>query len=542
MTSAQQSTPLTNTAMADVPSTENRSVNPAFQGLEATILASYAAFLVYLSFVPFDLTLTARPVTGERWILGPGIAKISLPDVISNFAFYLPVGAISFHLLRQRRWSRAASALWASIGAVMFSLAIECGQRWFPSRVPSWVDVSSDLAGAIGGIGLLWFAEDSLRRMAERARNVAARRWWWVVCSAFVVFVLAVQLRPYDPVVDPHHTAAAALRHADLRPWAGWQALEATAKSECHWSDAASITMLSRLRWEYGLDRLVDTALYAAVAALFFVGQWRRDTGKLHLYLLAAVVSLGLAVFVTGARIFLISYGLDTAHLICGGVGWLIGCWAGRAWVSHAIGAGADGEVIRVGPPPPAWQRRLALAGTAVVVLYEIVPFEFRARSLTELLRMSNVCLIPFAAHARCSVNQAVYDLSGDLLRYAILGVSLSMLIRQRDEEHRGVHLTQCVLFSMLVCVVMESLHLWMPSRFSDVTTIVMAAIGSFVGVVCLRWIRDLHDVMTTVVVEDLLTSQLIEGPTYQPLPATPADRPHVGTSLNGPAQFDPPR
>ncbi len=524
-------------AMAKLPAEPDRPF-PAFQPWALTILAAYALFLIYLSFAPFDFTLTPPAARGERWIFGLHALPISLKDIVGNVAFYVPLGTLAFHLLRQRRRSRAASAFWTTIGALALSLTIERTQRWLPSRVPSWVDVTSNLTGAIIGIGLAWFGENLLRGIGDRIRQTASRRWWWVVANAFILLVLAVQLRPYDPVVDPRHAAAMALRHADPRPWARWNELSELARAHHPHDEDARTAELDRSRWEYGLDRLVDIALYAGVAMLLVVGLHRKGRSAFLICLSAGIAAIGLSTLITGLRIFLISHGLDTAHWICGMIGWPIGCWVGWTWIAR----NADGPTVRIEPPTSARQRLLAWSCMAIVVLYEMAPFEFKKMPLLEFSEMQDLCLVPFAAHVQCRLNQAVYDLSGDFLRYAVFGASFSTLLRHHRDQRSRHHLSTCVIASMMACTVMESLHLWMSNRFTDVTTVIMAAFGSYVGVVCLMRIGDLHTSLMTVVVEDPLTLQLVEGETYQPLPVTPGSRPHAGTSLKGPARFDPPR
>ncbi|HKQ47025.1 MAG TPA: VanZ family protein [Phycisphaerae bacterium] len=512
---------------------------------EATSLLGYTLFLIYLSLVPFDLDIRSPAATTGSTLFGLRAAQISLPDIAANIAFYLPFGAIWFHLLRQRGRSRASAGLWTTIVCTSLSVAIEQAQRLFPSRVGSWVDVSSNLVGALLGVGILWLGEDAIRRAAGRTRELAARRWWLVVSRAFVVIVLLVQLRPFDPVIDPHHAAASALRRTDARPWARWQELETRVKAHHPGNPEVAAMQLSRSRWEYGLDRVVDVALYAAVAALFIVGRSRNGSIALGHYIMAGLVSVGLAAVATGARVFLISHGLDTLQIACGLVGWPIGCFFGWAWARRVTSRSDAAVVTRTGPPPVTWQRGLACVGIAMVILYEIVPFDFSKNSPAGLLAHANVSVVPFAAHRECRINQALYDLSGDGLRYAIVGMGLAMLLRI---GHRRRETRVCVALAMLICAVLETLHLWMPSRFTDVTTLAMAAAGSFAGVAVLQWAQGLYARLATVVAADPLTSQLMEGATYQPLPA-PAARseirrgePRAGTSPKDPARSTPRR
>ena len=118
------------------------------------LVAVYALLVAYATLHPFD---------GWRW--PPGVAWTELAalpwprwrnrfDEWSNFAGYLPFGALLF-VARVRGGARpGASLLWATVLPVAWSFLLEVLQGFVPSRVPSARDWALNAAGAAVGAGL----------------------------------------------------------------------------------------------------------------------------------------------------------------------------------------------------------------------------------------------------------------------------------------------------------------------------------------------------------------------------------------------------
>jgi hypothetical protein len=84
------------------------------------------------------------------------------------------------------------------------------------------------------------------------------------------------------------------------------------------------------------------------------------------------------------------------------------------------------------------------------------------------------------------------------------------------------MQLTIAVIASACAAATFETMHMWMPSRQSDITTVFLALFGSFAGAVAVRWVIDVRRGLAVAFADDLLTHQLIVGETYEPIP-TPA-------------------
>ena len=533
--------PVVTAASAAGPQAQRRRISdePLIIAIHARVvelaLLSYVALLVYMSFVPFDFTAAGTPWSGPGLVLGLQARPLSLADIIANIALYVPLGAGAFAVLRRRGWRRLFSTPFTLLLATVLSLLIEHSQHWVAARVPAWPDVVANVLGAILGTLLAMVNERPLRRVLESAGSAARRNWPLTLAKAAVCLLLAVQLRPYDAVVDAFHTATS-LRYADFSPTTAWSKLPATVARETHEGRRRSTNELPRVQWEYALDRLGDTAGYALVAALVAAGLAAQFSSRLSLYAWSGFVSVSLAALLTMMRVFLISHGLDTAHFFCGAAGWPLGCVLAHLVLKRGDAETSEGQNTETatGSRSPAWHISLPrwlvpttmAAVLAVLLLYELVPFDFgeTVPAAAHHASVRQVCLVPFAAHFRSRPNDAFLDISGDLLRYGLTGVCLSLILRHRSKMSWRRQVCAVTALTGIIAACFEGLHVFMPSRLADITTVLLALAGAFSGTVAVRWVYDYRASLRVVIANDPLTTQLIEGRTYLNLPAGSAE------------------
>lgn len=506
-------------------------------GLEL-LFALYAVGMVYMSFVPFDVNPMRPGHGGPPTWYGLPTPGFNMPDILANIGAYFPMGGFAFLVVRRRKLGRIACAALVLAGVAVLSYTIEYGQRFVMSRVSSWVDVTSNLLGAALGVAFAGLWEDAIARILRRARHSVRREPWGALTKVFVCAVLLIQLRPYDVVVDPVHTTYA-LRHADIRPTARWVGLPDEVAVAVGRGRRDGMHELRRVQWEYGLDRFVDITLYAAVSALTVLSlatAFGRHRARLFLW--AGFVTVSLAVIVTLIRIYLISHGLDTAHLVCGVVGWPIGCLVARRFRAAAVvpsGSERTAESFRLGTDgrwmPGRWALLGAVGVIAVIAAYELVPFDFGITGASLGKRHGWMNWVPFSSHFQSRMNDAIYDISGKTLRYGLLAVCVALILRRVSRRSWRVRLVLAVSTICAAATLVQVLHLWSPSRHSDVTTIILAAMGGLGGAVGLRWLIDCHRVLTHRVADDLLTTRLIEGATFDKGSAVMPHSPHTGAS-----------
>jgi VanZ family protein len=125
--------------------------------LSRFLLVIYVLLAVYASLYP---------LSGWRDPGGPMLAFLTGPwpryvtsfDVGANFLGYVPYGLLCVLAVRPHLAAGKAVLLAALTGGVL-SLALESAQSFLPARIPSNVDVLSNVAGAAaGGLAAVWLA------------------------------------------------------------------------------------------------------------------------------------------------------------------------------------------------------------------------------------------------------------------------------------------------------------------------------------------------------------------------------------------------
>ena len=285
--------------------------------------------------------------------------------------------------------------------------------------------------------------------------------------------------------------------------------------------------------------------MYVALAAVVLLGSYHQRRTQIGPIFKAGMVVSAVAMLVTGVRILLISHGLDTAHFAAGLFAWPFGCLVGLIAARRRANPRIPG---RSGHWP--WIPVAALV-LVLVALYETVPFDVDAIGTGTL---GQACLFPFLAHFHSRPNVALYDITGDLLRYAFFGAALAVMLWARYDFSNPparqianlssesaiekvprlrwrIQLMISMGISTLAAGAFELVHVWMPSRQSDVTTVILALLGSFAGVIAVRWVVDVRRSLAIAFADDLLTRQLIVGETYEPLPAAHEKKPGSAAS-----------
>lgn len=473
--------------------------------------------MVYMSFVPFDLQRTPTRAGDAAALLGLPVAAFNMPDILANIGVYFPLGGCAMLVARRRGLRPFTAGVAALVPIGVMSYAVEFGQQYVASRVSSSVDLTANVLGALLGIVFAGLWEAPIHRMIRRARRSFRHDQWSVMSKAFVCAVLVVALRPYDIVVDPIHTAYG-LRHAEVGPLARWSGLEQEVEQAVATGRRVGMHELPRVQWEYVLDRCVDVVIYAAVTLLMALSLSTRFRSRVRLLLSAGFVTLSLACLITLIRIFLISRGLDTAHWVCAVVGWMVGGAVALPLVGRGLSLSrpdvAREESAKSGMPA-AWTLAACCGAIAVVMLYELVPFDFRAGALSDGDGYGSVIWIPLYGHFHSRPNDAVFDVSGKLLRYGCMAACLATLLRCFSNRPWQVRLWLTILATAIAATGFQFVHLASPSRFTDVTTVLLAICAAAAGAIGAQWLTDYRASLAGRVVYDHLTSRLVEGDSF---------------------------
>lgn len=126
--------------------------DPRPSPLARYLLLAYVLLVIYASLHPFS-GWRDQGVSAFAFLTTALPRYITLFDLVTNFAAYIPLGFFALLALHPR--VRGAFALTAAgLGGCALSLALEALQTYLPSRIPSNLDLATNGLGAFAGAGL----------------------------------------------------------------------------------------------------------------------------------------------------------------------------------------------------------------------------------------------------------------------------------------------------------------------------------------------------------------------------------------------------
>jgi glycopeptide antibiotics resistance protein len=265
---------------------------------------------------------------------------------------------------------------------------------------------------------------------------------------------------------------------------------------------------VNRVKYEYLLDRIVEAALFAAVVATMYAGLIRGGAPGPGAVLASGIAVHTLAGTIMLIRVFLSSRGFDSSILPCATVGWLVGLGAAMPVIVRA-----QRRANRRIEWPRMEQKATIALTLALIILYNLSPFDFTSSIRNGLATRAG--FFPFKGLMASHPSDAFMSISGDLLRFAAMGAALAWFL---NGYRLPLTLLICAIMTCCLSCVTETFHLLMPSRHCDVTHVILATIGSIGGAIGYRWVIDFQKSIGQIGTDDLLTTRLIEGASYEPI------------------------
>jgi len=510
----------------------------------ALLLAGgFALGVVYMSLLPFSFVAAPSWDPTAQYLGYLRLSDLSMTDVIANIGIYVPLGGLSFWALRRRNVWRMVALIGAVFFGYLLSFTIEHAQHWLDARVSSWTDVLANSLGTLLGALLALSSEPLARRIVTHFSARAERNWYMLLAKLAACCLLVASLRPFDVVVDAR-SAAAALPKANFLFEAKWQQLPVLCAEDIKAHQRKDMFELDRMRVDYVIDRIIDVVVYAGLTVLCcagLIGGGMRGFWGVAAY--AGLLVQTLSVLIVFIRHFLSSWGMDTAHFACAILGWAIGLaiFGYTRWVKRQ----SENDPTKDNTLTNWLQSKPVMMTTAVFAIvmvagYELSPFQFD--SVDNILSYDKVNLIPFQPHFLNRPNRAMFDITGEMLRYGSLAFCLASIYYRK---YGIANWRRCALACIGICaaasVCAELCHLFIRTRTTDITTVFLAALAAALASVTLRALYDLRRFVTTRYADDLLTSQLIEGETYDKEAAKLPAKPHAGASPKAASRSAPP-
>ncbi len=439
----------------------------------------YGLLLVYASLIPFDFSASA-PSQGRGDFFGVQITDTNLPDVLSNFALYLPLGVLLRAVFARQRVGPVLSAMATLLMAASISFAMELAQTLSVTRISSIADCVCNFLGA--AIGVVAYTP----KWALGRRVVRAVQAEWIEDATAVhalgwgAVAAVTALAPFDVTVDVSMIGRA-VRNSYFVPFAKLRAI-AAGGGPLAGSSVENIVM--QQLWQLRIDYVVDVLMFVILAVLL-ARRWRCRGAKAGTAALIAVsATTAVSVFTTVAGLFVMSVGFDATHLVTRTLGGLIGAVAHPVVLAWLIPNGPTTTTIATATDQPAYRRPLRL-GIALCVAYiaarELSPFHFKAQDA--LSKMSSIEWLPLHAYSLAQLPQAAMDALHKSFRFLTLGILLALHWSTGcSRGHRSRHVV-AVCGVAIGMTGLEFVQCWLPGRVPALTDVLIATAAVIAGV-----------------------------------------------------------
>jgi len=467
-------------------------VNPSNFSRAAELLRAYGAalaagvyvlILLYTGLMPFAPRTMPVP-DAVRW-LGLTLQSNGLGDVLCNIALYIPLGVLLPMCRPLRRWIvRCGLTLGVALAA---SVVVEFAQLRIDGRIPSWVDVVCNLAGVGIGIVLSPLVAAALKGLwASIAQKLAASPFSVAALVLSVVLLMQAAL-PFDAPGTSPSRIYRACKQAYLQPFERMDRLQLEELAAWYTGHVNHAATVRQQRYELWCDLAAAGVCYFVLAGVLVVGL-RNEYGFGRIAASALVlwsctmlaVASGLLCLLTVRAPFDIT--VSAAHI----VGALVGLIAANLalWWS--------GSTLRFSSLARLWPA--LLIGQAIYIgCRTLLPFNFfSADGGWHVWGHHQFEWFPFFTYLHSPLPQVVEQICATLVQYGVLGAALCMAWRGLAVVHPGSVLRRVALVAGALAIVLEVLQAPLPTRYADITTVLIGVAGAGLGALGYCWAVDL--------------------------------------------------
>jgi VanZ family protein len=423
-----------------------------------------ATLIVYGSLVPFDLKwtdgLTLRGLLAQLqftpWSL------VSPTDLLVNIAVGAPLGFFLMGALRggRRRGGVATLTTVLVVGCIsaLVGLGVELLQVLSPTRRNSWNDIWAQTFGATLG-AMVWLVTG--RAVIQWLRDLAGERTAWMfavrLLQLYLPIYLLIQLTPFDSG-----------RAAELATKFSGDALIPSAPA----ADSTFVVLFN----------LAGSALLTVPVGGLAVLGWvsvgaRRPVAWAVLLGVMVVLTVGVAQEVVWRQ-------ASVNELLVGTLGITLGVAAATA----LPGAGATNPIGQSRRPVHRWFLAAAAVWMLILVAHSWYPFDFALTAGVVTRRLTRISLAPFGFYywyAAYIVDPlaAVHETVVTFVMAVPLGSLLRLSRPVAGEPHiRRLQNVATIGVAIAVLLVIELGQTFLPTRFPDVTDLLIGAIGAVAG------------------------------------------------------------
>jgi len=477
---------------------DDRLIDRLHHSLPEFFLVGYLCFLVYASLLPFGSDAADQGLRILPDWSGMTTRSAGLKDILPNILLYVPLGAGVYVAARRRGFGRTLAVLGSVAVGTGTSAILELLQQLMPLRISSWVDLASNAAGGLVGALLGRTCRTLVNGMFTSGRFELRHKPFSTTARAYIVVLILAGVIPLDFTYDMPRLGRA-VKNARLVPFSqltAWQVQNRQAELSYR---LPGHVMLRRIEVDFWLDMAAEAAAFG-LAGILITLSLRREH---HAHRFAAWVYAGLgstllAFWLSGSQFFIMSRGFDASAIVVRALAATLCAWVTARCVgrrSHdrdSLSAEPDGL-----PSLPGISPRVAQVLLAAFVLYVFCrgfsPFlVVRDKPVSEQ-GWGVVNLIPLSGYFFSRVSTAADDIFHKVLRYAVFGglAALAVGVARRGSYHwRALRIAVC---AALISTTIELAQTVLPTRFCDLTHVLLAAFGGYAGAIAARWLHDYY-------------------------------------------------
>ncbi len=434
----------------------------------ALIAAVWAAFVAYGSMVPFSYRNVSFAEGLQRFsrTVNESVFIDSRTDFVTNILLAIPLGYLVLAALRTDRRGRLghlATAVAVVPACWLYSVVVEFSQEFFSGRTASASDIVAQFGGAVVGVigwlvvgnGLTDWLRASLK---ERERPAIVQR----LVVGYCVILAISQVMPLDLTLNLGQLArkfrsGGVLLVPFSYPYA---------------------TGFDRF-WDYFGDVLLNVPVGIAATLLWTHNGARRRPGRA---LILAVCGVGA---IEVAQVFVRSRIAATTDVITGSFGAALGVLL--------VGAVSDRQVARR-EANHSLLSRLGLVGVLLssvfLISYHWAPYDFTTDPERVTVGMRQLLSVPFGSYYTGSEFKALTEMLRKLVLALPLGVSLRLAVLPLQAPRRRRLPTIVVAVAgFLILFLVELGQVFLPTRFADVTDVLVAEGGVLLGSWIAAWL-----------------------------------------------------
>ncbi len=323
---------------------------------------------------------------------------------------------------------------------------------------------------------MLWSAGRRIREsIVERPSAVLAQ-----LCAAFLFLSAA---SPFDLTFAPN-LVYRSVCESHLVPFTNDARLSSTITSTQTDVDGRTESRRRNDRWQRSLDHASTAAGYGLLAILicYYLKNHCKVVGQQRTAWCLQACGL-LALFSSGAQLFVLSRSLDTTDILMALVGASLGIMVADRCAMLWVRAFDEGQ--------SADRMTLLRVGCAVmlvmVVARELAPFHFATDTAHVRAQLGDVELLPFKSYQTARLPIAVEDILAKLGRLAFFGAALAAWRSGgRFTRDMGSIKRAAIGIGALVAA-LEVIQIFLPARTPAMTDVLLAVVGASAGVALLR-------------------------------------------------------